>query len=222
MKQGAPKDWAGQTFGYLTAIRDVGSTGAKRLWEYRCRCGKLVIRQGARVAKSTRAGHIASCGCYIGELRRTHGMSGHPAFAIWRSMLDRCRLSTHQAWHNYGARGITVCSEWQTFDGFWSDMGATYQPGLTIDRRDNEQGYSPSNCEWRTPMEQCNNKRNNVHINTPWGRMTVAQAARRSGLGVTTLHYRLTRGVTGSALFRVPDSGSRFTISSTADPGANS
>ena len=55
--------------------------------------------------------------------KRTHGLSKHPAYAVYRSMLDRCSLPTHQSWKNYGARGITVCDRWkQSFENFWEDI----------------------------------------------------------------------------------------------------
>ena len=63
--------------------------------------------------------------------------------------------------HNYpryGGRGITVCPDWQQFSGFLRDMGER-PVGKTLDRVDNDQGYSRDNCRWSTPLEQAHNKR---------------------------------------------------------------
>lgn len=185
------KDYTGQTFGYLTAIRDVGSNGKNRLWLLRCAGCKQEIVQSTQDFQRNQ-----SCGCkknaLIGRKRVTHGMSKHPAYWVWRSMIDRCQLPTHQAWKNYGARGIQVCARWQQgFETFWADMGPTYQRGLTLERINNSGNYEPSNCKWGTYQEQARNKRGNRVIDTPWGRITVKEAALRSGLGVTTLLYRI-------------------------------
>jgi hypothetical protein len=141
-------------------------------------------------------------------------MSKHPAHWVWRSMIDRCRLPSHQAWHNYGGRGIPVCERWQqSFENFWVDMGPTYQPGLTIERRDNNAGYSPENCYWADRQTQARNTRVNRWIQTPDGLMTVAEAAECSGLGVTTLLYRLNHHWPTTALFVPADFTNRFSTS---------
>src|SRR5574343_575843 len=76
-----------------------------------------------------------------------HGMSKHPAYAVWRPMLARCGTPSHPAFKNYGARGITVCARWRkSFENFWEDMGPTYRRGLTLERTNNARGYSPANC----------------------------------------------------------------------------
>ena len=90
-------------------------------------------------------------------------------------------------------------------------MGGSYQQGLTLERLDNSKGYSKKNCVWATSQDQGNNRRVNTRIQTPWGEMTVAQASRRSGIGVTTLLYRISVGVPQSKMFAKPNTRNRFT-----------
>jgi hypothetical protein len=72
-------------------------------------------------------------------------------------MGERCRNPNHQAWDRYGGRGITVCERWRVFENFLVDMGE--RPlGKTLDRKDNDGGYDPSNARWATKSEQQKNK----------------------------------------------------------------
>lgn len=208
------KDLTGQRFGRLTCISYAGSNGAKSMWLARCDCGTEKIF----IASELKKGRTNSCGCLARELAskrlRTHGMSGHPAFWVWRSMNARCRLPSHQAWANYGGRGIVVCPEWQdSFEAFWKDMGPTYQPELWLDRVDNNGPYTRDNCRWATSAVQNANRRNNVFIETPWGRMIVEEASRKSGINVTTLLYRIDHDCPADRLFDAPDFANRFTTS---------
>lgn len=122
--------------------------------------------------------------------------SRHRARRIWRNMKYRCGTSTAPNWSLYGGRGIKVCNRWQhSFENFWADMGESYKDGLSLDRVDNNRGYEPGNCAWRTPRQQCNNRRNNRMLRLATGEeITAAEASRRSGLKLKTILGRLDAG----------------------------
>lgn len=211
------KDITGLQVGYLTALRSAGrNERGKALWVFGCICGAEKALESSEMQKQKKRGITASCGCRrratIAEKRKAHGMSKHPAFAVWRSMLDRCRLPSHRAYKNYGGRGISVCERWQrSFENFWADMGPTYSLGLTLDRRNNEQGYSPENCRWVSPVQQARNRRGNRYVQTPHGEMLLAEAAEVSGIRANTLAYRADHGVPQERMFDAPDVGRKFT-----------
>src|SRR5690606_10465631 len=92
----------------------------------------------------------------------THGLRDHKLYGVWRSMKQRCTQKSHYAYKDYGGRGIKICDEWiDDFKAFydWS-MSNGYEEGLTIDRINNDDGYSPENCRWTTMRVQNTNKRN--------------------------------------------------------------
>ena len=202
----------------LEAISPIGLNERKRVvWLIRCDCGNEKPMQMRRFMGDG----VKSCGCIKDDHKRgpkdycaTHRMSKHPAYHVWISMKDRCRLPTHKAWKNYGGRGIRVCEEWQnSFETFWEDMGPTYQTGLWIERKDNEGNYEKSNCMWATPSQQMRNTRRSTMIDTPFGRMTVVEAAEKSGINYNTLLARIYRGNSPQHWFDHPDTRNRFSIS---------
>lgn len=195
------KDLTGRQFGYLTVLRRSGTTEgtlAKRAtWAVRCVCGAEFDAIGSNLTSANR-GAKKSCGCRRREMLLdawgSHGMTAHPAWNTWVAMRSRCRNQKDKDWPNWGGRGISVCERWQQFENFWADMGPTWMPGLTIERQNNSGNYEPGNCIWAGYMVQANNRRGNVHLDTPQGRMTIAQAARAYGVKPVTLRQRILLG----------------------------
>lgn len=90
-------------------------------------------------------------------------VKSHPLYERWRCMIRRCTDTNNISYPNYGARGITVCERWTTFDNFIEDMGLP-PDGFTLDRIDNDGNYEPDNCRWVSVAE---NNRNRPHARLP-------------------------------------------------------
>jgi hypothetical protein len=115
-----------------------------------------------------------------------------PIYRTWFNMKTRCRNTRTADFGRYGGRGIVFCDKWDRFAGFYEDMGASYQPGLTLERIDNNRGYSKDNCRWATRTEQANNRRSSHFITFNGETKTLAQWARSLGIKRSTLGARLT------------------------------
>ena len=95
------------------------------------------------------------------------GTTGHPLYEVYMEMRARCERSTHKRFADYGGRGISVCSAWrESFWNFVEDMGerpagkiASGLTAWTLDRKNNDGNYDPSNCRWATWGEQVSNRR---------------------------------------------------------------
>lgn len=109
---------------------------------------------------------------------------------VWRNMLRRCNDPKSEKYPLYGARGITVCNEWQSFNGFIRSLPKGYKIGLTLDRIDNNNGYSKENCRWATYKIQANNRRNNKVISFMNKTMTLSQWAEETGIKFSTIRQR--------------------------------
>jgi hypothetical protein len=116
-------------------------------------------------------------------------------------MRQRCLNPKAAFWADYGGRGITICERWSSFAAFLEDMGPTYAQGLTLERRDNNTGYSPRNCYWATAQQQARNRRSNRWVDTPAGRMLLTDAAEHFGIRFDTLRYRLKQTQDPSIVF---------------------
>lgn len=110
----------------------------------------------------------------------------------------RCLNPDYKYFYLYGERGITVCDEWMGKEGQknfreWA-VNNGYEQGLTIDRIDNNKGYSPQNCRWVTAKEQSYNRRSNKLITIKGKTQTVTEWAKEMGLSVGALQNRLRYG----------------------------
>lgn len=185
----------GTKFGRLTVIKEVEPhytpKGVKcRRLLCKCRCGNkktlliVNLKQG-----------VISCGCYKNEqssirqkakkgIPQTHGMSYTSLYGVYSAMMDRCYNKKHPSFHNYGGRGIKVCSVWKNDREAFFKWAKTngYSKDLEIDRRNNDKGYSPKNCRWVTKKSNARNRRTNHLITYKGKQMCIAEAVECFGV----------------------------------------
>lgn len=110
-------------------------------------------------------------------------------------MLSRCYNDTATGFSNYGGRGIGVCDRWRgSFESFLTDMGECPSPGHSIERVDNDAGYSPANCIWADRKTQGNNRRSNRRVTALGESKTLSEWAERLGVKASVVRSRLNRG----------------------------
>jgi hypothetical protein len=171
----------------------------------RCDCGTVKEVNCANLA----SGKTHSCGCLRPQLCAlkvtTHGQSHLiPEYRIWAHMKGRCLNPNDRSFARYGGRGITVCERWLSFENFLADMGQRPSPEHSLERKENNDGYHPDNCIWATPLEQANNKRRSLFIEYGGERLTIAQWARRTGMGYACIISRLRYGWPPERIFNTP------------------
>jgi uncharacterized Zn finger protein (UPF0148 family) len=116
--------------------------------------------------------------------------------SVWENMIQRCFDPNHVSYKNYGGRGIVVCPQWLGKSGykqFTADMGPRPSPQHSLDRRENDKGYSPDNCKWATGVEQGRNKRNNVNVEFKGKTQPISAWAEEIGVPYSVLYQRLKR-----------------------------
>lgn len=154
----------------------------------RCECGteRPVSLANLKSGKST------SCGCYRRKStavhKTKHGDARKGAVAVefntWQAMIARCSRPTCTNFSNYGGRGIKVCQRWRkSYSAFLSDMGRRPSPKYSLDRRNNNRNYTPSNCRWATRKVQRANQRPRKRIDQFTSVELVAELKKRGYQG---------------------------------------
>lgn len=181
------KNLVGETFGRLTVICQVAHYNGRASWLCKCSCGGLKITD----SKSLRTKSVSTCGCS----RITHGQSATPVHKVWASMRQRCVNPNDPNYYRYGGRGISVCQRWDDFMLFVADMGPRPK-GSSIERRDNDGNYEPSNCYWATGNAQQRNTRRNRYLTAGGRTMLMIDWTRELGGSNTVIINRLNSGWT--------------------------
>lgn len=156
----------GQQCGKLTAIKEINkkrknSNRSDWLVICKCSCGKITEVTTYNFNHKI----CVSCGCSKTN-KPSKCRKYKLLYQVWSEMKRRCNNKKSISFINYGARGISVCSEWENdFNKFlcWS-LTNGYNIGLSIDRIENNGNYEPTNCKWSTCTEQSNNTRQNRHL----------------------------------------------------------
>lgn len=123
-----------------------------------------------------------------------HGMSKHPLYKRWKSMINRCYSPSASHFSVYGGRGIRVAVRWMDFRNFVADMAASYAAGLTLDRIDPNGHYTSDNCRWADTETQSENRRSIRFVEIAGQRVTLTKAARSGGLHPETVALRIRKG----------------------------
>lgn len=193
-------DLTGQRFGRLVVLKRDGNRYPTK-WVCKCDCGN----ECSVFSENLVRGHTTSCGCFREEIRGKakliHGYSKTRIYGVWNKIKGRCLNPNNPSYERYGARGISICDEWLndalSFIKWAYDHG--YQEDAdygetTIDRIDNNKGYSPDNCRIANAKEQANNRRTTKYVTYNGEKHTVTEWSNILGVNRQTLNSGLWSG----------------------------
>lgn len=194
---GAFIDLTGQKFGRLTVVKRIENKGKSTMWECLCTCGNVTNVSAGNLRK----GHTQSCGCLWNDSVPGSNKfdciydSSSRLYKIWTHMKERCLKPYSNDYKHYGARGISICGEWEnSFEDFadWAIQNG-YNDSLTIDRIDVNGNYTPENCRWVNMKVQENNKTDNRVLEFRGVSKTMSQWSDYTGISVATIYARLNK-----------------------------
>lgn len=143
----------------------LGYVGASN-WKFSYVCNHSSVgRIGKALSNSTGLCNSCAKTKIVTERNTKHNMTNTPTYNSWLAMRRRCNDVTNNRYESYGGKGISVCDRWvDSFENFVEDMGEKPE-GFSLERLDNNLGYSADNCVWASDITQANNKSNVALIN---------------------------------------------------------
>lgn len=168
-----------------------------RVLRVRCSCG---VEKDVSLA-SLREGTTVSCGHVhrevsrkSGQMAATHGESKTPMYILWTAMIQRCHNKKNKSYPRYGGKGISVCDEWRAdFTSFKKHMGER-PDGMTLERKNSQGDYEPSNVRWATYKEQARNTSRNHLITIDGETRCLAEWCEITGVTSSAAEYAIKRG----------------------------
>lgn len=207
-------DLTGQVFGRLTILYEGPRIRGRIAWVGRCECGNLKNT----TAQNLRAGRAKSCGCLNNDTRKIKHITSLELeiYTRWKDMIQRCTNPKSKRFKDYGGRGTKVADVWlpendgRTAFVTWS-LANGYEKSLELDRRDNEEGYSPGNCRWVTRKENMRNTRASVYVELEGETVVLRDAIDkyRPDMHFSAVFDRIRRGWTVEEALFTPNTGRR-------------
>ena len=199
------EDLSGKRFGMLVALSRADNVNSHPAFLCKCDCGQSVVRNSHYLKRAVRKGIVPACGCTRQAARRNNGLANRShgksvgverkLYDVWRQMHRRCYDKACKDFPAWGGRGILVCPEWHDVVSFcaWAKVSG-YRTGLTIERTDNNAGYSPGNCRWIENSLQAKNTRRVKPLSAFGKTMMIADWVEWSGIKYRTILMRINLG----------------------------
>jgi hypothetical protein len=194
----------GQKYHKLTVFEFSHNNKSVDEWICLCACGGLVIVTCYNLLN----GSAKSCSCLRYRVKhgaQVKGSDDAKLYKTWTAMKMRCLNERDKAYKYYGGRGIKVSTRWLNFLNFKKDMGQR-ACGMTLERKNNNLGYSKKNCRWATRKEQSRNTRRSVFISISGENKTIAEWSEISGIHKNTLFKRLSNNFNEKTFLNKPRS----------------
>ena len=162
----------------------------------KCVCGRVKLVGSYELLN----GESKSCGCLhkevVGKINYKHGLFINRKipreYDIYKQMRQRCYNKNHISYKNYGGRGIKVCNRWkESFLNFLEDMGPRPGNKYSIERKNNNDNYTPNNCIWALRSTQNKNRRNNFIIVYKGKKYILMDLAKKLGIHWSVLRNNI-------------------------------